>query len=169
MGNIVAGHTGEISDIHKAIAKIEREIKNPKEQLSVNETANVLSIQESVNYDQRRERYCTSRRSLRLWPIPGVEQQEIREATIKFIFNVLAVDPEDFDAGRVARTRRIRSTRTTKTPFEVLVTFDEKYTRDCVARCAKKLEKYRDSEGNPTAGMKIDYPAFLGHIFRDLE
>ena len=47
--------------------------------------------------------------------------------------------------------------------------FDEKYTRDRITSYGKNLANYVDAQNNPTAGMRLDYPAFLGGVFRDLE
>ena len=35
---------------------------------------------------------------------------------------------EDFEESSIVKVRRMRSARTSKTPFEVLVVFDEKYS-----------------------------------------
>ena len=170
--NKVAEHTVDIADIRGSIKRIERSmatginLQSLPEQPVLQEKR--LNPREEYT-DEKRDSYTTSRRSLRLWPIPGTTDQELLDGTVKFILKTLEVPEEDFDVSNIARVRRVRTARTSKTPYEVLVTFDEKFSRDKIAKCAKNLEGYVDPEGYPTAGLKLDYPQFLSSVFRDLE
>ena len=87
-------------------------------------------LREDRDEEQKRDNYTTARRSLRLWPIPGQTEEEMLAGVTKFILKTLEVPEEDFDPSYIARVQRIRSARTSKTPFEVLVVFDEKFSRD---------------------------------------
>ena len=115
------------------------------------------------------DKYSFARRSLRLWPIPGKTDEEVRAGTIRFLRSkLLACDIECPD-GSIQRTRRTRQPRKTTVNNEVLVTFADKFMRDYVASNDKNLGDYRDAGGIATAGMRMNYPNHLGPDFRALE
>ena len=98
-----------------------------------------------------------------------MEEKDLLINTVKFIQKILLVSEEEFMEKDIVRIRRVRSARNSKSPHEVMVTFDEKYSRDRVAAHARNLADHWDENDNPTAGMRLDYPSFLSGTFRDLE
>ena len=115
------------------------------------------------------EKYATSRRSIRLWPVRGNSEAEIRSETIRFIRGKLKIDEEILDDELVVRVRRSRPPRQSRVKFEVLVTLEDKFARDIISAGGKNLADYIDTEGFPTAGVRLDYPAHLGSSFRTLD
>ena len=117
----------------------------------------------------RSDSYAIARRSLRIWPIKGTDDAEIRRAAIDFIRNKLQVDESELLDEQICRVRRSKPPRKSRVRFEALVTFQDKFARDAVAAHGKNLSDFIDSTGLPTAGTRLDYPAFLGTAFRLLD
>ena len=115
------------------------------------------------------EKYSTSRKSIRLWPVRGVSDDDIRVSTLNFIRQKLEITPELMEDSRIVRVRRSRPPRQSRVKFEVLVTFDDKFTRDMISAHGKNLADFIDASGYPTAGIRLDYPAHLGASFRTLD
>ena len=65
--------------------------------------------------------------------------------------------------------RKTKQARNASIKNEVAVVFLDKHVRDVVASHGKNLSSYTDSNGLPTAGMRLEYPSYLGRIFRDLD
>jgi len=170
LGTKVAENLSEIQGINKAIERIERRLDGKSDLVLQSRSSPApSSMGTSRNVEERKENYATSRRSLRIWPIEGSSESEIVANTIRFVFEVLKVSEEDFNGESICQARRVRTARNSSIRSEVLVIFDEKYTRDRVASHGKNLKDYKDNENKPTAGLRLDYPAFLGPVFRDLE
>ena len=117
----------------------------------------------------RTESYNTSRRSLRIWPVRGTTDEEVRRSAISFIRDKLLVDESDLTTDQICRVRRSKPPRKARVRFEALVTFSDKYGRDLVSSHGRNLADYVDSTGLPTAGIRMDYPAYLGVAFRSLD
>ena len=110
-----------------------------------------------------------SRRSLRLWPVKGSGNNKVSTETIRFLRDKLRVPEEDMKDNQIERIRRIRSAKTSRIQFEVSVLFEDVYTRDRVSSHAKNLSNFFKQDGSPSAGLKIEYPEFLGYNFRCLD
>ena len=115
------------------------------------------------------DRYATSRRSLRLWPVNGSSDDEILGSAIRFLRDKMRVDIIDLQDDQIFRVRRSKQPRNSRVKWEVIVTFEDRYARDIVAAHGKNLTDFIDSQGLPTAGTRIDYPSHLGTTFRTLD
>ena len=135
------------------------------------ETAPIRQSGQNIQIEeQNRRKFQFSRRALRLWPVPGNGDAELRSELGKFLRSVLRVDEEEVGDKNVERIRRVKAPRKSHAFDEVLVIFDDKYSRDRVSAHAKNLSEYVESiTGKPNAGLKIDYPDHLAAVFRLLE
>ena len=122
-----------------------------------------------TNEDTRREQYNLARRTLRLWPVNGATEELIVTETLRFIRQKLMVDKADCRDVDVIRARRTRQPRRSPTQYEVAVVFLDKHVRDVVASHGKNLAGFTDENGSSTAGVRLEYPGYLGREFRDLD
>jgi hypothetical protein len=113
--------------------------------------------------------YLFSRRSLRLWPIKGENEDEIWQSVGDFLHSKLELEETECSQESIEKIRRLKSGRRNRSNSEVLVTFYEQQVRDLVARRSSCLADYIDSDGQPTAGIKIDVPQFLLGTFNLLQ
>ena len=161
----VEKNTADISEIKKSIERIERTqaelaaspAPTPGEPIRI--------------FTGQRAKYDFARRSLRLWPIKGTCDQEIKAEAIRFIRVRLLVEQAICQDDQIERVRRTRQPRRAKGRVnnEVLITFTDKFARDGVAAGARNLADYKDESGEPTAGLRVNYPDHLGSDFRALE
>ena len=114
------------------------------------------------------ERYDKSRRSLRVWPIPGSDSAKIWESSGVFIHSTLRVPQDEMDDSKIQEIKRIRHAGG-KFKDEALIVFVDLESRDVVASYARNLSDRVDSAGNPTAGLRIDIPSHLMGTFKLLE
>ena len=115
------------------------------------------------------ERYAVSRRSLRLWPIGGSSDEEIRAGAIRFLREKMRIDRADLQDEQIYRVRRSKQPRNSRVKWEVIVTFDDKFARDTVSAHGRNLSDFINDQGQPTAGTRLDYPSHLGTTFRTLD
>ena len=110
--------------------------------------------------------YDRARRSLRLWPVLGSTTVEIWSATRAFLTDKLKVT----DVGESA----VESITRAKTPSgpgvqdEVIVVFRDAQVRDRMIGCAAALSDFVDTNGRPTAGMRMEIPPMLNQAFKTL-
>ena len=158
----VEKNSSEIELIKKSIERIEAKQNE-------NETRVTHRSGPPSPRSHQAEKYSFARRSLRLWPIPGSSDEEVRYGTIRFLcLKLLACENECPDSS-IQRTRRTRQPRKTSVNNEVLVTFTDRFVRDYVASNGRNLGEYRNQDGVATAGMRMNYPDHLGPDFRALE
>ena len=115
------------------------------------------------------EYYETARRTLRLWPIKGSTDEDLKKGVVNFLKKVLEVPSEEVEGSNITRVRRTKYTRRSTATLEAAVTFDTIYARDRVSAHGRNLRHYTDDQDKPTAGMKLDYPNHLTKTFRNLE
>ena len=115
------------------------------------------------------EQYELARRTLRLWPVNDACEDRLKQEVIRFLRQKLRVDTADCRDVDVMRVRKTIQARKASIKNEVAVVFLDKHVRDVVASHGKNLSAYVDDEGQPTAGMRLEYPSHLGRSFRDLE
>ena len=115
------------------------------------------------------EQYELARRTLRLWPVNDEDDTKTHREAIRFVRTKLKVDESDCRDVDFIRVRRTQQARKAAIQHEVAVTFLDKHVRDVVAAHGKNLSDFVDSNGRPTAGMRIEYPSHLGRVFRDLD
>ena len=115
----------------------------------------------------RRKQYEKSRRSLRLWPIQGNNDDEMREEVEAFLAGALLFSSEEITEFGIGHIRRIPPTRNNMTGIrqEVCVTFATVEARDTISRKGFLLSSYVTPDLKPTAGMRMDVPPFLMSTF----
>ena len=99
----------------------------------------------NIFFTERSEKYWESRRYVKLSPITGDSDKEMREGVEDFIFNILMVDRLDFKMESVTAVRRIRSFGTS-IMNECLVVFDGVENRDFVCSHARNLANQAPGE-----------------------
>ena len=108
-----------------------------------------------------------SRRSLRIWPINGSNEEEMLAEVKKFCFEALLLCPS-MELG-ITSIERARSSPRGRPFSEVIAVFEDNFARDRVFACGPKLSNYRDHEGKPTCGIRLQIPGHLMVQFRALE
>ena len=109
--------------------------------------------------------YDDARRSLRIWPIKGKENSEIRENVEVFCSEALLLSG---NLG-IVKVERARSSPRGRAFLEVIVEFEDPFARDRVFACGPQLAGFRDDEGRPTCGLRLQIPQHLMGQFRTLE
>ena len=156
---------GELRQLNKKIT--EQESKTPikaKEYTHLNGVSNGRAALPPL----KEMSYSRARRSLRIWPIEGTNEQKLRETMEKFMTDALKITPIDVSGIGVEEIRRARSSPNSNTFLEVIVTFAEIDDRDFVASRAVNLADHVNQDGRPKAGIRMDVPAFLLSTFKDL-
>ena len=127
------------------------------------------------------DRYWSARRSLRVWPVPGNNDDDIRVNTGDFIHDKLKVHEDALQKSDVVSVRRVlrgarqsdrrhrRQAHPQQVWEEVLVVFQSVEIRDMVWSHSFNLAGFVDSEGKPTAGVRLEIPDALRNVFRDLQ
>ena len=124
-----------------------------------------LSNHRPERIERERVQYDKSRRSIRIWPITGDNADEIMKGTLDFCKNALMLDG---DLG-IVKAERVRSSPRGRAFMEVLVEFEDSGARDRVFGSGPQLSGYRDEEGRPTCGLRLQIPSHLMTQFRTLE
>lgn len=107
--------------------------------------------------------YYEARRSLRMWPVPdGDETAE--KAARDYMLNVLQVPRMTIARMAIDFVRRVSGARRSKIEDEVLVRFTEMSDRDVIKSYSSNLSKHIGK-----AGIRLEVPTHLRHVFRLLE
>ena len=121
--------------------------------------------QERIDDEQRM--FEKARRSLRIWPLDGENQEEMLKEVKNFCYNTLML-PEGTNLG-IETVSRVRSSPRGHSFKEIAVLFRENFYRDRILSKGPKLASYRDDEGKPTCGMRLQIPGHLMQQFKTLE
>ena len=124
--------------------------------------------QPASDHQSREAAYDKARRSLRVWPIKGEDEKEMRGNLTEFAINALLIDEDTMDSIAIKEIIRVRSSPNGNVHQEVRVTFASVSDRDFVNSRATNLEEYRDGSGRPEAGVRMDVPPFLLTTFKQL-
>ena len=111
--------------------------------------------------------YLRARKSLRLWPILGNDKQELWTSVGNFLEGNLGLEAQLRD-GMVDSVSRVIIPSGPGVSSEALVVFSDSNVRDMVLGAAAKLGPFRDHQGKPTAGMRMEVPPALQQDFRVL-
>ena len=114
-----------------------------------------------------RDAFLLSRRRLRVWPIEGNNEDELKKATLAFCCQALGAPRKD-EIG-ITKITRVKSAPRGIAFLEVLVEFTDNYARDDILMRGPMLSGYRDDKGKPTAGIRLDIPPHLMAVFKTLE
>lgn len=113
------------------------------------------------------QEYLFARRSIRLWPISGGTDAVLWEGVGDFVHDALCVSTTDIGQDDIKSVSRVIYTASGgQDRLEVLVTFFDRNKRDLVVTHATNLSGRVDSEGRPTAGIRLEIPRQLDDTFR---
>lgn len=112
------------------------------------------------------EAYLEARRSIRLWPVPGLSEDDLWGGVGEFLHGPLAIDATEICQDDIEGVRRVGQQNGGLVNDEVVVTFRTKEIRDLVAVSAANLATAVDPGGRPTAGVRIEVPEELRDTFR---
>ena len=119
------------------------------------------------NSDKNEADFRRARRSVRLWPVLGNSKEELWSAAGIFLGTNLGMTGK-IDKDSIEAITRVTIPSGPGVRDEALVVFADSRTRDMVMGAAAKLAPFTDTEGRPTAGMRIEVPPFLTREFRIL-
>lgn len=111
--------------------------------------------------DARVTEFEVARRSMRIWPIRGENEDSMREALGEFFRGALMMQRHEVDFLPICDVKRAKATDSAYVHGEVIVTFDCAGDRDEIYRKAAKLAPYRDERNKPTAGFRQEIPQYL--------
>ena len=106
----------------------------------------------------REAAYDKARRSLRVWPIEGEDTNELRKNFKDFAINALLIAQDTVDNTNILEIIRVRNSPSARVYLEASVTFETVEERDFFNPRARNLADYRDKEGKPEAGIRMDIP-----------
>ena len=113
------------------------------------------------------QEYLLARRSIRMWPIAGGTDTVLWEGVGDFIHDSLCMSTKAVGQDDIKAVNRVLYTASgAPNRLEVLVTFFDKGKRDLVVSHATNLASRVDSEGRPTAGIRLEIPHELDDMFR---
>ena len=116
--------------------------------------------------DFRRAAFDKCRKSLRVWPIKGEDQDELDAAFRDFAIDALLIPDTVVRNTKFLDIIRVRSSPQNAVYLEALVTFQDYTEHDYFFSKARNLSSYRDDEGNPTAGIRMDVAPYLLPVFK---
>ena len=156
------------------MGKIEQELgklKAVNSARNLNPAAESLSRRENDSSDVNN--FWRARRSIRIWPVTGDNQDELSNNVGVFFFEKMLIPREDLTSDCIEQVRkismsRLRRGRTSQIQNEVLVTFKDVRTRDCAWSYAYNLGRLR-IEGSQGVGIRIEVPYHLLGVFKTLE
>ena len=105
--------------------------------------------------------YEKARRSMRVWPIEGTNDDDMNAKFRDFAVEALQVQDTVVRNARITDIVRVRSSPQSIAYMEILVSFGDASERDYYFSKARNLVSYRDESGNPTAGVRMDIPPHL--------
>ena len=159
----------DTQSVQDTIKEAVREYVKDNLDKQVNDKINDLKNSPLIRGDpsQAREKeqsdFNDSRRSMRMWPIlKGDESAE--KAARDFMVNILEVPRITVARIRIDFVRRVSGARRSRVENEALVRFGDAQDRDVIQSYAVNLSKHAGK-----AGIRLDIPVHLRHIFRLLE
>ena len=122
----------------------------------------------SAREEGRMRQFEMSRRSLKIWPIEGDDQDSMRAGVLSFMTGALSIPHDSVEGLGIIRVTRVRSNQAGNVYLEVCVEFSNAESRDIVAGLGHRLSGYIEGD-RPTAGIRMDIPPFLASTFRTLQ
>ena len=110
--------------------------------------------------------YMLARRSIRMWPVAGITEEELWQGVGDFIHDTMAVGIDEVGQGDIEEVKRVDQFGVAANKSEVLVTFFDKRKRDLIMTNSPNLADRVDGMGRPTAGLRIEVPLELKDTFR---
>ena len=171
----VDGNAAQIADNRANIAKHEEEMSGQRVELAA--LASRVDVLEkghgqsrTLRTEQRRaplsQAYLLARWSVRLWPVTGGDEEALWEGAGDFIHDVQRVSQVDVCQEDIEVVARVLDHSASVGRDEVLVTFVNSRKRDLVVSHSTNLADRIDTEGRPTAGVRLEVPGELSDTFR---
>ena len=110
--------------------------------------------------------YIFARRSIRLWPVRGDEEEALWENVGNFIHDTLRVSESEVSQRDIEDIRRTLDRPPTGVTDEVIVTLNDPRKHDLIMSHSVNLAECIDQEGRPTAGVRLEIPGELMDTFR---
>ena len=151
-------HETEINDIRAEVSRLGNAQAKFKRSL---EEVGPAQIDDSA----KRREFDLCRRSLRLWPIPGNHDEEMKKQTCVFIRNTLGLPSDVINSDCFEKIFRPSTASGFFVRNEVVVRFTDVAARDTVMGSSSKLSTCFDGERRPTARIRIEVPKFLTGTF----
>ena len=117
----------------------------------------------------RRSKYEESLRSIRIWPIQGDSQSEMREVLEDFLLHCLLLTQTEVGILGIERVSRLRNQPGQRVHDELWVVFSKRSSREHIASKGRMLASYVDDENHTTAGIRMDVPDFLASDYKTLD
>ena len=118
-----------------------------------------------VASDGKDRSFWRARHSIRVWPVEGMTEPDMREAFVMFVRLALRISENEIADLKIEAVRRTRSSPKSRIHLEVCVTFSDMIIRDEIASKGRMLADYVDEDGRPSAGIRMDIPPFLTSTF----
>ena len=161
----IASNTGSIATLSAASESQRAELSDLAGRVAIIERGgNLPAVQEqraTLSSD-----YLSARCSLRLWPIHGRSEEELRQGVGEFLHETLAMPENDLGQVDIELLDRVAVGREAVDRDEVLVKFYNKTKRDIVVSSSASLASRVDNDGRPTAGIRLEIPPELSGTFR---
>ena len=109
--------------------------------------------------DERGKAFWRSRASLRMWPVKGSAEIELRVAVLAFVRGPLDVQQEEVPDLQIESIRRTRVSPKSLVRDEVVVVFKDANTRGLLASKGRNLARYVGSNGKPEACLLYTSPS----------
>ena len=113
------------------------------------------------------DHYQCARRSVRLWPVRGVSEEELWGETGEFLHCLMGIAEGDVCQDDIEEVRRVEDALAAGAVHdEVVVMFKDKRKRDLVMTNSVNLAGEVGPDRRPTAGTRLEIPAELRGTFR---
>ena len=110
--------------------------------------------------------YIVARRSAKLWPVTGANEEEIWAAVGDFLHDKMGISQTDVGQDDIEAISKAPGSEAQGVTEEVLVTFYEKKKRDLVMSSSPGLADCVNQDGKPNAGIRLEVPPELMDTFR---
>ena len=168
----VKKNSQKLNELEERLDRQAQETANRAQKEPLNPLVSGQSKQDA--YIQRREegriqKFQLAKRSLRIWPIEGTGEFELGKSLDGFFRKALNMSESDLREVIIESITRTRTSPRARHYMEVLVVFREEDTRELILSYSRSLAAFKDNEGRPTAGLRMEVPDYLGSTFKLLE
>lgn len=170
ISNRIDGLAKEIEEVRQiAISNSGNNSNDKGTETRLTDASSSRSIQGRSGTDSsfKDSEYERAKRTLRLWPVRGLNKEEMLNNLCCFLRDIMRSDP--IERSQIKSIKRTTAGRRSKAHNVVEVEMDCSQTRDTINRCASNLAGAIDAKGNPTAGVMIEIPDHLVPDFNVLQ
>ena len=160
-------HEKQLRSLRESIQRIEHEQTAARRGLAGRIEQAVGGVREIERMDEQKNEYDIARRSARIWPIVGDDEEQMKAGVEAFISGALLLDSEQVQVVSVTRAEN-ENGYGSFVYDEVVVVFTNAAQRDRVMMSGPKLSGYVDEDKKPTCGLRQEIPAHLLPSFKVL-